>query len=92
MTKLWQKGYRLDEQVERFEGAQNSALDTSLIRHEVWGSLAHAAMLKHIGILKDAEYQALKDALAASWNWSRSRHLPFHRPMRMYIPASRTTW
>ncbi len=63
MTKLWQKGYRLDEQVERFEGAQNSALDTSLIRHDVWGSLAHAAMLKHIGILKDAEYQALKDAL-----------------------------
>ena len=55
MTKLWQKGYRLNEQVERFEGAQNSALDTSLIRHDVWGSLAHAAMLKHIGILKDAE-------------------------------------
>src|SRR5438105_3711473 len=63
MTKLWQKGYRLNEQVERFEGAQNSALDTSLIRHDVWGSLAHAAMLKHIGMLKDAEYQALKDAL-----------------------------
>src|SRR5947199_1789277 len=63
MTKLWQKGYRLNEQVERFEGAQNSALDTSLIRHDVWGSLAHAAMLKHIGILKDAEYMALKDAL-----------------------------
>jgi len=35
MTKLWQKGYRLNEQVERFEGAQNSALDTSLIRHYV---------------------------------------------------------
>src|SRR5438552_6570246 len=63
MTKLWQKGYRLNEQVERFEGAQNSALDTSLIRHDVWGSLAHAATLRHIGILKDAEYQALKDAL-----------------------------
>src|SRR6266536_1678780 len=63
MTKLWQKGYRLNEQVERFEGAQNSALDNKLIRHDVWGSLAHAAMLKHIGILKDNEYQTLKDAL-----------------------------
>src|SRR5438034_3581591 len=63
MTKLRQKGYRLNEQVERFEGAQNSALDNKLIRHDVWGSLAHAAMLKHIGILKDNEYQALKDAL-----------------------------
>ena len=63
MTKLWQKGYHLNEQVERFEGAQNSALDNKLIRHDVWGSLAHAAMLKHIGILKDTEHQALKDAL-----------------------------
>jgi argininosuccinate lyase len=63
MTKLWQKGYRLNEQVERFEGAQNSALDKNLVRHDVWGSLAHAAMLKHIGILKDTEYQALQGAL-----------------------------
>ncbi len=45
MPKLWQKSYRLNEQVERFEGAQNSALDSRLIRHDVWGSLAHAAML-----------------------------------------------
>jgi argininosuccinate lyase len=63
MTKLWQKGYHLNEQVERFEGAQNSALDNNLVRHDVWGSLAHAAMLKHIGILKDTEYQSLQDAL-----------------------------
>jgi argininosuccinate lyase len=63
MPKLWQKSYRLNEQVERFEGAQNSALDTRLIHHDVWGSLAHAAMLAHIGVLTDAEHAALKDAL-----------------------------
>ena len=63
MPKLWQKSYRLNEQVERFEGAQNSALDTRLIRHDVWGSLAHAAMLAHIGVLTDDEHVALKDAL-----------------------------
>ncbi len=63
MTKLWQKGYRLNEQVERFEGAQNSKLDNKLIHHDVWGSLAHAAMLKKIGILQDDEYQDLQNAL-----------------------------
>jgi argininosuccinate lyase len=63
MTKLWQKGYSLNEQVERFEGALNSALDNSLIRHDVWGSLAHAAMLKKIGVLNEAEHTALKQAL-----------------------------
>jgi argininosuccinate lyase len=63
MTKLWQKAYQANSQVERFEAAQNSALDTRLIRHDVWGSLAHAAMLKHIGVLTESEFQALKTGL-----------------------------
>ncbi|MDQ2715359.1 MAG: argininosuccinate lyase [Chloroflexota bacterium] len=63
MTKLWQKSYRLNEQVERFEAAQNSALDARLVRHDVWGSLAHAAMLAKIGVLNTEEHSALKSAL-----------------------------
>ncbi len=63
MTKLWQKGYRLNEQVEHFEAAQNSVLDARLIRHDVWGSLAHVAMLAKIGILTQEEHRVLKDAL-----------------------------
>ncbi len=63
MTKLWQKGYRLNEQIERFEAAQNSLLDARLVRHDVWGSLAHIAMLTHIGILTENEHQTLKKAL-----------------------------
>lgn len=63
MTKLWQKGYSLNEQVERFEAAQNSALDARLIRHDVWGSMAHAAMLQHIGALSEEEYETLHKAL-----------------------------
>jgi argininosuccinate lyase len=63
MTKLWQKGYSLNEQVERFEAAQNSVLDTRLVRHDAWGSLAHVAMLHHIGVLSDTEHQALQAAL-----------------------------
>ncbi len=65
MTKLWQKGYSVNEKVERFEAAQNSALDVRLIRHDVWGSLAHAAMLKHIGLLSEEEYQELHSALCS---------------------------
>ena len=65
MTKLWQKGYSVNEKVERFEAAQNSALDVRLIRHDVWGSLAHAAMLKHIGFLSEEEYQDLHSALCS---------------------------
>lgn len=63
MTKLWQKGYSLNEHVERFEAAQNSTLDVRLIRQDVWGSLAHAAMLTKIGMLTEEEHALLKDAL-----------------------------
>jgi argininosuccinate lyase len=63
MTKLWHKGYSLNEKVERFEAAQNSLLDARLIRHDVWGNLAHIAMLQKIGILTPQEHQTLKDAL-----------------------------
>ncbi len=62
MTKLWQKGYSVNAQVERYAAAQNSLLDRRLIRHDVWGSLAHATMLQHVGILSEEELQRLKQA------------------------------
>jgi argininosuccinate lyase len=65
MTKLWQKGYRLHEQVERFEAAENSLLDNRLVRHDVWGSMAHAAMLTRIGILSEEEGKTLHTHLRA---------------------------
>jgi argininosuccinate lyase len=64
MPKLWQKGYSLNEQVERFEAAQNSSLDARLVRHDVWGSLAHAAMLARVGILSESEHATLQMALS----------------------------
>jgi len=63
MTKLWQKDYRLNEQIEHFEAAQNSQLDARLIRHDVWGSLAHIAMLAKIDVLSESEHRVLKDTL-----------------------------
>ncbi len=63
MTKLWQKGYQLNDQVERFEAAQNTLLDARLIRHDVWGTLAHIAMLTKIGVLTEVEHNVLKNAL-----------------------------
>jgi argininosuccinate lyase len=59
MTKVWQKGYLLNDQVERFEAAQNSLLDNRMVRHDVWGSLAHSAMLQKIGLLSEEECRVL---------------------------------
>src|SRR5579875_1716085 len=92
MTKLWQKGYQVNERVERFEAEQNSMLDTRLVRHDVWGSLAHVAMLQRIGVLSEAECQALQEALRGILDLEESQKFTISHPMRMYIPVSRTTW
>ncbi len=72
MTKLWQKGYSPHATVERYEAAQNSALDMRLIRADVWGSLAHAAMLRQLDILNEEEHTALYEALCQILQLERS--------------------
>jgi argininosuccinate lyase len=62
-TKLWSKGYEVDPLIERFEAARNAALDVELVRHDLWGSLAHARMLQRIGVLAESEWQAIDAAL-----------------------------
>jgi argininosuccinate lyase len=61
--KLWSKGYDIAPIVEQYEGARNAALDAELARYDIWGSLAHAAMLHHVGVLDSAEANALHAAL-----------------------------
>ena len=65
MTKLWSKGYELEPAVERFGAARNAALDAELARHDLWGSLAYARMLRHVGLLDEAEWHALDGGLRA---------------------------
>ncbi len=61
--KLWAKGYDIEATVERYEAARNAALDAQLVRHDIWGSLAHAHMLCDIGLLTDDERYAIVAAL-----------------------------
>ncbi|HKD74017.1 MAG TPA: lyase family protein, partial [Ktedonobacterales bacterium] len=61
--KLWHKGYEIAPLVEHFEAARNAALDAELARHDLWGSLAHVAMLGKVELLAEGEADALHDAL-----------------------------
>ena len=63
MAKLWAKGYELDKTVEAFTVGEDYALDMALVRWDCVGSIAHAAMLHKIGILRDEEFHALKQRL-----------------------------
>jgi argininosuccinate lyase len=55
MAKLWEKGYELEPEVERFTVGQDYLLDRALVRMDVLGSAAHATMLAKVGLLKAKE-------------------------------------
>ncbi|MBA3825870.1 MAG: argininosuccinate lyase, partial [Ktedonobacterales bacterium] len=61
--KLWDKGYTIAPLIEAYGAARNAALDAELARHDIWGTLAHVAMLTHIGLLTPDEGAQLHHAL-----------------------------
>jgi argininosuccinate lyase len=63
MAKLWSKGYEVEPLVERYGAARNAALDAELVRHDLWGSLAQARMLRRIGLLSEDEWTKIDGAL-----------------------------
>lgn len=63
MKKLWQTRTDLDAAVEAYTVGNDPALDSRLLRYEVYGSLAHAAGLTAIGVLTRKEYAALRAEL-----------------------------
>jgi len=62
-TKLWEKGYRLEREVEEFTVGEDYLLDRQLVRYDCLASIAHATMLGRIGVLEEQEVQSLVDEL-----------------------------
>lgn len=56
MKKLWQKDNKnLDPVIEAFETEADLIVDQKILKYDVEGSIAHAKMLKKIGILNDSD-------------------------------------
>jgi len=65
MSKLWSKGKKLDALIEKFTVGNDPILDKRLIKADVLGSLAHAKMLAAVGLIKDAQLEAIQFGLQA---------------------------
>jgi len=65
MAKLWDKGYRIDPEIERFTVGEDPLLDRDLVRADCLGSAAHATMLARIGVLSRRERDRLLKGLRA---------------------------
>ena len=65
MAKLWEKTYSLDALLEAFTVGDDPALDARLVNADCVASMAHAAMLASIGVLSNADRDAVTRELAA---------------------------
>ena len=63
MRKLWDKGYELNEEVEKFTTGDDPEIDMRIIRYDIIASMAHAKMLGRIGILSKDEVAKLVETL-----------------------------
>src|SRR6185437_16968383 len=63
MTRLWDKGAPLDEQVLRYTAGEDFALDERLVRFDVEASIAHVQMLCARGLLGQSDLDAIRSGL-----------------------------
>lgn len=61
--KLWDKGKKVNDQVEEFTVGNDYILDHKLVGYDCMASIAHAKMLGKIGVLNDEEVTKLVDEL-----------------------------
>lgn len=61
--KLWDKGFSIDKQIENFTVGNDREIDIHIAKYDVQASLAHAIMLKSIGIISTDELKNLKKGL-----------------------------
>ena len=59
MTRLWDKGARLDERILRFTAGDDRLLDERLVAYDVRASIAHAKMLGSQGLVSEADCDAI---------------------------------
>jgi len=61
--KLWDKGFSIDQQIEKFTVGNDREIDMHIAKYDVQASIAHAIMLESIGIITANELKNLKRGL-----------------------------
>ncbi len=63
--KLWEKGFSMNEKIERFTVGRDREMDLYLARYDVLGSMAHVKMLATIGLIGEDELPVILRELKA---------------------------
>jgi argininosuccinate lyase len=59
MAKLWDKGFEVSDEIEKYTVGRDRELDLYLAQDDVVGSMAHITMLESIGLLQKDELAVL---------------------------------
>lgn len=62
-SKLWEKNFEINQEIERFTVGKDREMDLYLAKYDVLGSMAHVTMLQSIGLLQADELELLLDEL-----------------------------
>lgn len=65
MAKLWDKGFSVDEKIDRFTVGRDRELDLHLAQWDVLGTMAHITMLEKVGLLSSEDLAVLLPELKA---------------------------
>ena len=57
--KLWDKGFNVDEKIDRFTVGKDRELDLYLAPYDIEGTMAHITMLESVGLLEKEELEPL---------------------------------
>ena len=68
MAKLWDKGFDVNEKIERFTVGKDRELDLYLAPFDVLGTMAHITMLESVGLLAGDELDALLKELRSLYD------------------------
>jgi argininosuccinate lyase len=63
LTRLWDKGWPLDQRVLEFTAGEDHALDDRLVAYDIRASIAHAEMLHECKLLSTQDLGAIRGAL-----------------------------
>lgn len=61
--KLWQKDYKINEQIVDFCVGEDYLLDKKLVKYDAQATIVHCAMLKKIKLLNTNEFRKIKKCL-----------------------------
>ena len=65
MKKIWDKGVKLDDEIERFTIGSDDILDLKLAGWDIIATAAHVRMLKETGLIKNEELMSVLHALGS---------------------------